>query len=50
MLFLRGKKNLGFTCLGMSAVNKCSGSKMLYTRNTVTMSRLLQILMHQLEH
>ena len=40
---------LGFTSLGMSAVNKFLGSEMLYTRSIATMSRLLEIFRQQWE-
>jgi hypothetical protein len=48
MLFSTGI-NLGFTCLGMRLVNKCLGSKMLYTRSKTTMNMHLEISMPMLK-
>jgi hypothetical protein len=47
-LFSMGR-NLRFTCLGMSVVDKCLGSKMLYTKSTTTMSMHLEISMPMLD-
>ena len=47
-LFSRGR-NLGFTSLGMSGMNKYLASKMLFTRSTITMTLLWVISIPHLE-